>query len=210
MSFATVEYWPPSKPDIAPYMHDAFVSGWFQSENQERLRELMTSCPPRYVVELGAWYGTSARFFLEQSRDATVFSVDLWDKDLIIRSFEHQCPEFPLPPELVALLDEHPIRETFMVNLWEFRHRLVPLQMTSVEGLNHVSQLGLSPDLIYVDASHEYRAVCDDVGTSLKLFPKTKICGDDYSWLDVKRAVNDCARTHERALRTKGEFWEFV
>jgi hypothetical protein len=208
VSFEPLAYWPSSKPGVKPYADAEIVKGWFQPENKARLCELMADHPHRYVVELGAWYGASARFFLEQSRDVTVFSVDIWDKELIAAAFKDMCPEFAMPAEMAMLLDEHPIGETFMVNLWEFRDRLVPLKMTSIEGLHHVHRLGLVPDLIYVDANHEFRAVCNDVSTSVSLFPTTKICGDDYSWLDVKRAVNRCAQRHGRALRTKGEFWE--
>ena len=209
MSFSTLDYWPAAKPHTEACTDGWLVNGWFQPENKARLLELLAEAAPRYAVELGAWYGASARFLLEHS-DLTLFSVDIWDKELIAHEWSVQCPEFDMHPEVAALLEKHPIGETFMVNLWEFKERLVPLKMRSVDGLRHVSRLGVVADLIYVDANHEYASVVEDINTALALFPRAKVCGDDYSWFDVKRAVQESARTHDRELRTRGEFWEFV
>jgi hypothetical protein len=208
VSFSTLDYWPAVRPHAESCTEGWLVNGWFQPENKARLQELLADSRVRFAVELGAWYGASARFLLEHS-GATVFSVDIWDKDLIAQEWQVQCPEFAMHPEMRRLLEDHPIGETFMVNLWEFRERLVPLKMRSVDGLRHVSRLGVMPDLIYVDANHEYRAVVEDIETGFALFPHAKMCGDDYSWFDVKRAVHDLARAHGRTLRTVGEFWEF-
>jgi hypothetical protein len=50
------------------------------------------------------------------------------------------------------------------------------------------------PDLIYVDASHRYEDVYAECMKSLDYFTDSILCGDDYGWDEVQRAVDDVAR----------------
>jgi hypothetical protein len=65
--------------------------------------------------------------------------------------------------------------------------------MRTVEALRLLHERGIQPDFIYVDASHHYIDVLEDVRTCVSLFPGCAICGDDYDYADVKRAVHKVA-----------------
>lgn len=82
--------------------------------------------------------------------------------------------------------------ETFLVNVWDYRERVVPLRSTTLSGLKLLHRLDVVPDFIYVDAAHDYESVKQDVLTAKKLFPEATLAGDDFNWQDVKRAVLDC------------------
>ena len=50
-----------------------------------------------------------------------------------------------------------------------------------------------SPDMIFIDAIHEYDALKADVAHALKLMKSGLLCGHDYndSWPGVIEAVNE-------------------
>jgi hypothetical protein len=68
--------------------------------------------------------------------------------------------------------------------------------------------LGIEPDLVYVDASHETSDVIRDVETALGLFPNSQIIGDDWDWESVRRAVQDIVCRNPRLLlEENGKSW---
>jgi hypothetical protein len=56
-----------------------------------------------------------------------------------------------------------------------------------------VWQAGIVPDCIYVDASHHYEDVLQDLTMCLQRFPHARICGDDWDYPPVQRAAIDAA-----------------
>ncbi len=46
-----------------------------------------------------------------------------------------------------------------------------------------------SPDLVYVDADHSFRAVQQDIMMASRVAPTGIIAGDDWGWLSVRMAV---------------------
>ena len=83
--------------------------------------------------------------------------------------------------------------ETFQARCWDYRERVLPLRTTSLEGLRRVADAGLEPDLVYVDAEHTYEAVSAELKLARELFPHALLCGDDYDWSGVRRAVDEFA-----------------
>lgn len=156
--------WPQDKPDLESINH-----GWFY--NPQKIQALKSIIKPDYQVllEIGAWLGQSTRVLLDANPDAHVISIDHWKG-----SQEHSGFRYTFLPVLF---------ETFLVNCWDFRDRLVPVRETSLNGLEIVAECNVQPDLILVDASHEYQDVLKDIETSHRLFPNAIICGDDYNWI---------------------------
>lgn len=96
--------WPETKPDREPHMH-----GWFLATHKRVFREWcppwvhrqqgfhsssLTSChatgqllsrDTRVIIELGSWYGASTEYFAKECPGATVYAVDLWDDDFIVK-----------------------------------------------------------------------------------------------------------------------------
>jgi hypothetical protein len=63
------------------------------------------------------------------------------------------------------------------------------------------------PDLIYIDAAHDTESVASDVATALRLFPKSVLVGDDWSWDSVRTGVERAFSCSGRVIQSKGVCW---
>ena len=61
--------------------------------------------------------------------------------------------------------------------------------MRSLDGLAAIAELGVPVDLVYVDADHAEESVLAELRAIRRLFPLSAVCGDDWQWLGVRRAV---------------------
>jgi hypothetical protein len=169
--------WPSEQPqDAAPGQEQ----GWLGAGSEAMLARSL-SPKTKLVVELGSWLGLSTRFIADHAPRATVVSVDTWEG-----STEHKTQE-----RYQTLLPR--LFETFQARCWNYRDRVTPLRTTSLDGLQCVADAGLEPDLVYVDAEHTYEAVSAELRLARKLFPRSLLCGDDYDWSGVRRAVDEFA-----------------
>jgi hypothetical protein len=176
-TLAETHPWPGERPeDAAPGQEQ----GWLGAGSEVMLSRSL-SPRTKLVVELGAWLGLSTRFIAEAAPSATVISVDHWQG-----SPEHQTQE-----RFRNLLPR--LYETFQSRCWAYRDRVVPLRMSSLEGLKKVADAGLHPDFIYVDAEHTYEAVTAELNLIHDLFPQALVGGDDYDWQGVRQAVDEFA-----------------
>lgn len=166
--------WPIECPDFPRNL-----TGWFCGENMRMLENAIKETGAQVVLELGSWLGLSTDFLCKQvtKTGGVVIAIDHWKG-----SSEHQ-----VVPEWKAVLPT--LYETFLVNLWKFRDICIPVRETTLEGMRLIHSLGIEPDVIYVDASHEEEFVIQDVGTALDLFPKAKIIGDDFTWESIQKAL---------------------
>jgi hypothetical protein len=182
-----LDYWqfPAEKPDVPPN-----PQGWFSPENAAVLARLLNSAT-RQVIELGSWLGMSTRHIASCAPNATIFAVDHW-----LGSSEHII-------EFRHLLEN--LYETFLVNCWEYRDRIVPCRADTSTGLIVLHHYNVSPDLIYIDASHDYESVRRDIKMCRQYFPSAQIVGDDWGWTSVRRAVID--ELGENAIDATGNCW---
>jgi predicted O-methyltransferase YrrM len=72
---------------------------------------------------------------------------------------------------------------------------IIPLPNTSDNAFEMFSQVGLTADLVYIDAAHEYECVMRDIVNSWKSLRDGGILVlDDYlKWPGVTKAVDDFA-----------------
>lgn len=148
---------------------------------------------------MGSWLGKSTTYFAKNAPNALIFAADLWDNAVI-----QADPHYNGSEENMAILRVGPLYDRFMSNLWEYladipNNRLtgvIPMKMDSFEALQILHRLNISPNLIYIDASHHYDGVYRDVDTCLTYFPNADIVGDDWDYPDVRRAVEDCAEKY--------------
>jgi|TARA_Y100000310_G_scaffold140352_1_gene139779 hypothetical protein len=186
--------WPSVKPDVPPDNH-----GWFRPANAEMLSKFLndeTSC----VIELGSWLGSSTRFILEHAENATVIAIDHW-----LGSPEHNTP---LRDDVYDKLPT--LYETFLVNCWEWKDRLIPVRENTKRGLTACYEAGLKPDLIYIDAGHDYESVMADITLSKKYFPDAVIVGDDWDWgfdFPVRKAACAYAEQEGKVISAYKSVW---
>ena len=180
--------WPSEKPMVKTAVARP---GWFEEPAKQLLgRDL--SAATRLIVELGAWLGMSTRFMADHAPNATIITIDHWRG-----SIEHHQD-----PSARAMLPT--LYETFLAMSWSYRDRIIPLRMTTLEGLSTVANHGLYPDLIYIDADHGYEGAAADLELSYRLFPEAILVGDDFDFPGVNRATKEFARKHCMQLGVGG------
>jgi hypothetical protein len=187
--------WPAAKPDVESSTEHA---GWLGDGTDQALTSVLSD-RTQVVVELGAWLGMSTRFIAEKSPHATVVSVDHWQGS----------PEHRARAEFRSILPT--LYETFLAQCWSFRDRIVPLRMSTLEGLRTVARFGIDPDVIYIDAEHSYEAVTSELELASELFPRARLIGDDFDWRGVREAAQNFARRNGQDVeRFGGRGWSIV
>lgn len=180
------EGWPKEKPDLLFSGH-----GWLNEENRRTLRRFVPGA--RKIIEVGTWLGLSARFMADLAPQATVYCVDTW-----LGSYEHhENPDWS--KFLPTLWDQ------FVVDCWDYRDRIVPVKMDSVEGMLQLFEDEQFPDIIYIDGGHRYDVVYGDIKTAMALWPTARLIGDDWGWEGVRRAVEELVP--EDRLKVDGNCW---
>lgn len=173
-------FWPKEKPIVPPN-----TRGWFSAQNAVLLKRFLNK-DTKVVIELGSWLGASTRFILNQAPNALVFAIDTWRGGP-----DHQDPNGPWFKMLPTLKD------TFLVNMWDYRERLIPIETSTQLGLDVIfADQYYKPDLIYIDADHSYEAVKNDIARANHHFPDAILVGDDWGWgddLPVQRAAKEMA-----------------
>ena len=172
-------------PEVKPAVPEQLDKGWFCGQNMEMLRSAIREFNPLVILELGAWMGISTRFLCDNSSSETVIiSVDHW-----LGSAEHKILE-----EWKA--DLPTLYETFLVNCWRCKHKLVPVRLSTEKAIPLLAKLGIIPGLIYVDASHDAISVENDLTNCIETFPNARIVGDDWSHLTVREGVLNALQKH--------------
>lgn len=163
------------------------IKGW--NSRHPKLADLIHETKPQLIIEIGTWLGASALFMAENT-DAHILCIDTWLG--AAEMWDNKAD----PDRYGALRIEHgtpTIYEDFLSNILRAgkQEQITPWRVPSNIALRLLNQWGYKPDLVYIDGSHEYADVKQDVSLSAQLFPRI-ICGDDYhSWLGVKKAVNE-------------------
>lgn len=179
----------PEMPDRPYFMH-----GWHRHENKEEMQRLLFGVKNPLIVELGCWLGLSAKWFLETFQDANVITVDTFEGSIEL-----------LPDENAQEIIANGLYDQAVRNLYEYKDRLVILQMRSVDGIKYLHGQGINPDLVYIDASHQYEDARNDIKYSLECFPNAIICGDDFKWYSVKRALREFDDNYD--IYNNESFW---
>lgn len=167
--------WPGMRPDVPRHYTRDEPTGWCAGENRKMFADLLADA--KIIIDGGSFLGLSAWWLLRSAPRATLICIDHWRG-----SAEHQKVWAATLPVLY---------ETFLVNLWEFRDRVIPLRADSVAGMEEVASLGILPDAVYVDWSHDRASVARDTTKATELFPRAIACGDDWGWTSVQEGIAD-------------------
>jgi len=158
----------------------------------------------KVIVEIGSWLGLSARFWLKKASNAHVICIDTWKG-----SSEHVL-EDEWRNRLPTLF------ETFCVNQWEWRDRVTPIRMKSIDGLLVLNKYDVNPDFIYIDGSHEYADVLADLSVAHSCFPDASLIGDDWNYVHkfpdrayktVQEAVKHFCKTMDFTVEANNWAW---
>ncbi len=179
------------------------------------LQQAFAAVKPQLIVEIGTWKGASAcqwaAMLKKAGIDGAVLCVDTWLGGLEHISGWSDGTPWDLRPFL-----EHgqPIGlyHQFLANVMHERHEdvIVPLPNTSAIAARWLASKNLSPQLVYVDGSHDELDVYADLTAYWPLIPiGGVICGDDWSsdWAGVITAVTRFTRQNGLRLQTLERSW---
>ena len=186
--------------------------GFFAGEAVfDRLIEVVR---PSLIVEVGTWMGHSAIHMSKSSArfapDTLTICVDTW-----LGSYEHYFKDEYLS-ELALQHGRPTFYAKFLANVvfHGLTKQILPLSVSSSSGCEILQRLGITADLIYIDAGHGYDDVSNDLRNYRNLLsPTGVIFGDDYFFKPLKRAVDEYAQgcgMHVASYGDRGHKWILV
>ena len=184
--------------DVSPYEgfdpdeYPSDLQGW--GSDDPIFRDLIAAVRPKIIVEVGTWKGASAihmaRIARELGLDTRIICVDTW-----LGSPEHFLAKEPGWRESLLIKNGFPsFYFTFLGNVVRagLQDQIIPLANTSENGAFILRELGVRPDLVYIDAAHEEEPALRDFRLYWDLLAADGVLlGDDYmGWEGVTRAAN--------------------
>jgi hypothetical protein len=148
------------------------IRGWTTDKELKILSEL--AAMSESVVEIGCWKGRSTKVLLDNCK-GKVYAIDIWEGSPTDYSGG------------IAFLQD--IYSEFLKNVGHYTHLFID-KRKSLDAVKDYDKI----DMVFIDADHTYNAVKSDIEAWL---PKCKkfICGHDYDYPDVKKAVNEIFNT---------------
>lgn len=172
--------------------------GWY--DNQLYIKMLYDHNSITRVIEVGSWLGKSTRDIASQlPAQGYLYAVDTW-----LGSWEHD-----LMPDTKHLLPT--LYHQFLSNIIHagLTDKIIPIKMKSVQAADYLkSEIG-HIDLIYLDAAHDTGSALSDI---IAYYPfiaggKGILCGDDWLWDTVSKAVILFAKEHNLSVYHGDNFW---
>lgn len=178
------------------------LQGWHA--DHEIFKKLILETLPKTIIEVGSWKGASALAMLGKSDQLAeelwmdfkphLFCVDTW----------LGSPEIFKVPKyraMVPMRNGYPqVYFQFLSNIRRagYEQRVTPLPMTSRAGAGLLSDHKVAAKLIYIDASHDYCDVCEDLRLYWALLESGGVMfGDDWKFIGVRVAVNEFCHVRE-------------
>ena len=138
------------------------------------------------MVEIGCFFCGSARQWLNSSPDLEIIGVDPWDFNFstyVREKAKEGHPSFTAFEDPFALADTIQRYGNYALalnNIRDERDRFIPVRQRSPEALHYLQRRGIQPQLIYIDALK----TDEDLWVAHDLFPRSILCGDDWTWPD--------------------------
>jgi predicted O-methyltransferase YrrM len=175
------------------------LQGWHSQHTY--LARAIGEAKPGIVVEVGVWKGASvvtlAKEIQRLKLDAVVIAIDTW-----LGSSEHYLWE-KFIPDLDFEFGYPRLYHKFAANICNegLQDFVVPLPLDSINGFQLLKERGIRPDVLHIDAGHDYYSVMADLKA---WWPQLKdggvLVGDDYfkkpilgqgKWPEVRQAFDE-------------------
>ena len=156
------------------------ITGWMSVSELGWLAK--NAADHNIIVEAGCYYGRSTRVLCDNT-SGVVHAVDPWSgnygknfsKDGTPLAYITEGPNM-IFNKFMLNLNDHIFSKKCIMHIMEFHN-------TRIE----------NPDMIFIDAIHDYEDVYRDIEHAMKLMDKGLLCGHDYSneWPGVIQAVDE-------------------
>lgn len=168
--------------------------------------EVFNDFKPELVVEIGTWMGGSARtmakLMKEHNIDGEIVCIDTF-----LGSYEHWNRSSYLMPLVHGRPD---IYEQFLSNTVheELVQWITPFPVDSLNGYWVLRHAGIRPDMVYIDAGHDYESVSLDINRWHDILkPGGVLVLDDAHHPPVQKAVRqqlvDAVRNRDKFIWKK-------
>jgi hypothetical protein len=188
-------FWPMEKPNYEPF--DWCLGG----RGQELIKQIIIEQNVAIMIEIGVSFGGSAKEWLETSPDLLLIGIDPFPNmaDYFAKksdSYKNRIDYKNLDYQslLNQLKREDGTYLSALSNLWNYRERFIPLRGTSPDKLYDIYEIGLTPDLIYIDSNCKL----DELELCQELFPESIIAGYNWNWR--------LGKAHAASARAPGEY----
>ena len=170
--------------DFPAHRFPTDLQGWHSQHSY--LTRAIAEVKPTVVVEVGVWKGASvvtmAKEIQRLTLDTAVIAIDTW-----LGSSEHYLWE-KFIPDLDFEFGYPRLYHKFAANICNegLADIVVPLPLDSINGFQLLKEKGIRPDVLHIDAGHDYLSVMGDLKAWWpQLTPGGVLIGDDYfkSWL---------------------------
>jgi hypothetical protein len=187
-----------------PAMAAPDLQGW--GSTHPIFAEVIKTLRPALICEVGTWKGASAihmaTICAALGIEAKIICIDTWLGGVESYTWKDKQPE--LHRDLKMINGWPQIYYTFMANVVQagFTKTIIPLPQTSAIGARILKEMNIFPDVIYIDASHDYPDVKQDLAAYYELVrPGGVVFGDDFiDWPGVTQAVAEFAMEKKLAL----------
>lgn len=161
---------------------------------------------PKSIIEVGSWLGQSAIHMAEAMEEPNLLCVDVWLPTHNLTWGNHGA--FDVTTGFDSIYSQ------FCINITDkgLNEYISPLPMTSSSAASALSRLGVTADIVYIDAGHTKRDVYADLEDWWPLVNHALI-GDDYSpdWPGVIQAADEFAKENDIVMDVadrKFAFWK--
>lgn len=167
-------------------------------------------CSPSLLVEVGSYQGASTIFFANEFKrrgidckmiciDTFVGSITHWTEDYFYQDLRQENGFPTLYKQFLSVVIKN-----------SFQDKIIPLPLTSLDGARFLKKNDIAPDMIYIDASHEYPDVLFDISVYFDCLKSGGVIfGDDYDgWPGVSRSVNEfCSNNNVKFQVINGKWF---
>jgi len=152
-------------------MYTNEIPGWIQNGELNRLHVLAKDMGD--VAEIGSWKGRSTHALLTACK-GTVFAIDHFQGSVGEEEAHAEAKTVDVHAEFLKNVDQFP--------------NLKVIKLASQEAVKEFTDG--SVDMVFLDGGHTYDEIKADIAAWAPKVTKL-ICGHDYNWPDVKRAVDE-------------------
>jgi len=157
------------------------IPGWMDGHIMKRLQELGKD--KQVIVNVGAWKGRSCAALAQECK-GVVWAIDHWRGSPDELEINHQqAAEDPLSVYWEFC--------QYMAHFSLLGTKVIPITGDSPDVARRLFK-AYSIDLAFLDGAHDFKSVwLDLVAWTGRVKQGGVLCGDDYSWPGVRRAVDE-------------------
>jgi len=167
--------------------YDNCEHGWLTKWTKENLKYVIAEYKPKNILELGAWYGLSSRFIIENAPDANLYTFD---------KFQNLCLS-PYKIDHRNVLNEfyfsYPRMETFYKNITNTNTNksrdIYAIREDAYKSLDIMKENNIEIDMIFIDFIKKTKNLIEFLKKCINYYPKAIIVGDDYVFETVQNAL---------------------